>query len=98
MNPVHLMPLASVEEVLVAGIPIVIFMIPIIAILTHHQRKMAELIHGRPAEPLANNPEVTALRHEVYELKQLVQQQIISMDTMRAQTPPQEERLENRLG
>ncbi len=64
-------------------IPILIFLIPIIAILTAHQRKMAELIHGK--ENSQQNPEVAALRHEVYELKQLIHQQAIAIDNLTSQ-------------
>jgi hypothetical protein len=42
--------------------------IPIIAILTRHQRKMVELLHGRPHEDIVLN-ELASLRSEVSELK-----------------------------
>ena len=58
-------------------IPIIIFMIPIIAILTHHQRQMAEIVHRRGPQPA----DLELLRREVQELKQLVHQQAIAMDT-----------------
>lgn len=72
------MVLASIEDVIFAFIPIVVFMVPIIAILTHHQRKMAELIHRAP-QPLPS-PEVDSLRREVLELKELIHQQTIALD------------------
>lgn len=59
-------------------IPIIIFMIPIIAILTAHQRRMAEIVHSRKGEP----NEIAELRREVLELKQLIHQQAISIDNM----------------
>ncbi|HJP83707.1 MAG TPA: hypothetical protein VJ835_09405 [Fimbriimonadaceae bacterium] len=75
------MVLANIEEVIFAFIPIVVFMVPIIAILTHHQRKMAELIHRAPqALP---SPEVEALRREVQDLKALIHQQTIALDNAR---------------
>lgn len=59
-------------------VPMVIFMIPIVAILTKHQQRMAELIHGnRQGAP---NPEIDMLRHEVAELKSLVHQQTLVLD------------------
>ncbi|HEY0866217.1 MAG TPA: hypothetical protein VGE01_02495 [Fimbriimonas sp.] len=71
-------------------IPLVIFMIPIVAILTTHQRKMAELMHRNPSQQY--NPEIAALRQEVMELKQLIYQQSIAMDNLTAlqarSTPP----------
>lgn len=71
-------------------VSVIFFMIPIVAILTSHQRKMAEIIHGRH-EALANKDQtvqaltdsVNRLNAEVVELKQLVAQQIIASD----QTP-----------
>lgn len=79
-------------------IPIVAVMIPIIALLTAHQRKMAEIIHSNNP---AQNAEVDALRQEVRELRTLVNQQTISLDDMRrsqiAAAPPQTD-VQNRLG
>lgn len=80
------MPLAAIEDVAPFLIPIVIFMIPIVAILTHHQRKMAELLHGSRQNTLPN-PEIEMLRREVQELKQVVHQQTIAIDNIR-QLPP----------
>jgi hypothetical protein len=60
------------------------FSVPVIAILVHHQRKMAELIHRQHPASVAPSPEVEMLRREVAELKQLVQQQTIAMDDVRA--------------
>lgn len=80
------MPLAAIEDVLPLLIPIIIFMIPIVAILTNHQRKMAELLHGSRQNSLPS-PEVDALRREVQELKQIVHQQTIAIDNLR-QLPP----------
>jgi hypothetical protein len=61
-------------------VPILVFMIPIIAILTSHQRKMAEIYaHQAHVQP---NPEIAALRQEIQELKQLIHQQAIAMDNV----------------
>ena len=65
-------------------IPILIFMIPIIGILTNHQRKMAELMHNKAG----NAGDIEALRREIYELKQLVHQQAISIDNLLARQQP----------
>jgi hypothetical protein len=67
-------------EVLAISIPIFALMIPIVAILTSHQRKMAELVHGRGGSGVNPN-ELAALRAEVHELKGLVQSQMIALDT-----------------
>ncbi|CAN5474428.1 hypothetical protein BH11ARM2_BH11ARM2_14930 [soil metagenome] len=58
-------------------IPIMIFAIPIIAILSTHQRKMAEVLRSGHQDA-----SVDALRREVAELKILVHQQSISIDNL----------------
>jgi hypothetical protein len=88
-----LLPLVAFDLVPLAGmmIPLTIFMIPIIAILTSHQRKMAEIIHAQPQVPTA---EINALRQEVAELRQLVNQQAIALDGRQPiQSPPLAEQL-----
>lgn len=57
---------------------VVIFMIPIIAILTAHQRKMAELMH-RPAQ---QNPQSDQLAFEVQQMRQALAQQTIALDSL----------------
>lgn len=89
-------------EVLIplAGICLV-FGIPLIAILTHHQRKMAEMIHKRQQETVQNPAmlaEITALRQQVANLQDRVNQIAISADTTVTATPPPTDRLESRLG
>jgi hypothetical protein len=72
-------------------IPIIIFLIPIVAILTAHQQKMAQIMNNRPQLP---NPDVEALRQEIRELKQLIHQQAIAMDDLKLRqgvTTPQTE-------
>ncbi|MCE9557482.1 MAG: hypothetical protein K8R88_00880 [Armatimonadetes bacterium] len=63
--------------------------IPIIAILTAHQRKMAELMHSRGQEQ--NNPqlayELQMLRDEVRGLRDQVNQQALAVDSFRNATP-----------
>jgi len=60
-------------------VPITIFMIPIIAILTHHQQKMAEIIN-RNQRPAIPNEDIAALRQEIQALKEIVHQQAIALD------------------
>lgn len=81
------MVLAQFEDIFPFLIPLVIFMIPIVAILTSHQRKMAELLHGS-GQQLLPSPEIEALRREVLELKQIVHQQTIAIDSIRQLPPP----------
>ncbi|MFZ4508399.1 MAG: hypothetical protein ACOYON_11960 [Fimbriimonas sp.] len=67
-------------------IPVFALAIPIVAILTQHQRKMAEIMQGKkPTEDFAfgnRDAEVQALRQELYELKQLIHQQSIAIDNI----------------
>ncbi len=71
-------------------IPIIIFMIPIVAILTAHQRRMAEIMHqqrtpiGDPGQTYALGQELDTLRREVRELKNLVQLQSASIESLTA--------------
>ncbi len=73
-------------ESLAVLIPIVALIIPIVAILTKHQHKMAELIHGRQEESSNLNPllhEIRLLRSEVEMLKEGQNVQRIEMDDLR---------------
>ena len=81
-------------------IPICALMIPIVAVLTSHQRKMAEIIHSRPIRNVETDNEIAALRGEVFELKQLVHQQTIALDNMvnPRMTPPTSTTVQERLG
>lgn len=64
-------------------IPILIFSIPIIAILTAHQRKMAELFAQQ--NQIGNSPELAEVRRDLAELKSLVHQQSIAIDNLLTQ-------------
>ncbi|HRF60290.1 MAG TPA: hypothetical protein PLH94_10320 [Fimbriimonadaceae bacterium] len=90
--------LGDMIEVLALGIPLLALMIPIVAILTYHQRKMAEIIHLRQAEqPGASQEELERLRREVADLTQRLHAQAIELDTyqsqLRGNAPPIEQRL-----
>lgn len=69
-------------------IPIVailmVFGIPLVAILTHHQRKMAELIHAKrnDVNPLVMD-EVQRLRNEVAQLRTELHEATIALDDLR---------------
>jgi hypothetical protein len=82
-----LIPLAAV---------LLIFGTPIIAILTKHQRQMAELIHSRQSPAI--NPETQAIREELRELKQLVYQQSIAIDNLARPLPSKESEIQSRIG
>lgn len=65
------------EDILVLMIPITALMIPIVAILTQHQRRMAEIM--RQNHPQGHH-EIAELRREVGMLKEIVNQQALQMD------------------
>jgi len=71
-------------------VPILIFMIPIIAILTKHQQRMAELIHQNPQNNPQLNPqnsnqgsEIASLRYDVARLHETVSVLAISVDNLK---------------
>lgn len=68
---------------------VMIFGIPIAGILTNHQRKMAEIM--RQNQPSQTDPylanQILALRQEVKELKEIVHQQVLTLEG-RTMTPP----------
>lgn len=64
-----------------------VFGIPMVAILTHHQRKMAELIHRNQSSVTnATADEVARLREEVRQLRQELHQTAIALDDARRPT------------
>lgn len=69
-------------ETLGIMIPIVALLIPIVAILTRHQRSMAELIHGshHAQQNQAAAAEIQALRAEMASLRESVNMMIVNRD------------------
>ena len=63
--------------------------IPIVSMLLTHQRRMAELIHGKGSVDSGLSDRVQALESEVLSLREQLNRQIISSDTTKT--------LENRL-
>jgi len=59
-------------------IPIIALMIPIVWILTAHQRKMAEIMRQQHIQ--GNQGEIMQLRQDVQHIKEIVAQQAIQMD------------------
>lgn len=88
------------ENVAAIIVLIMLFGIPIAAILTSHQRKMAELIHGKGQAGEFNHQvlaELQSLRAEVNAMRSQLNEQAIIVDDLRPlarQTPPQ---IEQRL-
>lgn len=80
---------------------VIVFMIPIIAILTSHQQKMARILRETQGATDPHRDEIAALRQEVRELRDIVQRQVIAMDSMMSRSatpPPTPQRLEDRVG
>lgn len=66
------------EEIIGLSAVVLIFGTPMVAVLLRHQRRMAELIHARPAP----SADTEVLRNEIRELKALVHQQSIAIDRL----------------
>ena len=68
--------------------------IPIVAILVHHQRRMAEMLHQNHVQSLQPSAEAQAMRHELLELRKRLNEQTIELDDLCSklgarQTPPE---------
>lgn len=59
-------------------IPVTALLIPIVAIFSSHQQKMAQILHGA-----GDRREIDALREEVSELRRQLGQQALTVDDMR---------------
>jgi len=76
----------------------IFFMIPIVAILTSHQQKMAKIM--RQNADTSSNAQIEQMRVEMEALRQLVMQQTIAIDNLSSQqrahvpAPPVAERLQ----
>lgn len=78
-------------------IPIIALTVPIVAILTKHQQRMAELIHG--GQNQSNSYEVAQLREEVRRLSENVSHLTLLVDSRSEALPPAStEDIKNRIG
>lgn len=68
---------ANIEDIMGIGVAVLAMMIPIVAILTHHQQKMTAIINGSQFRN-----EVEALRAEVQQLRDLVSHQATQLDRL----------------
>ena len=90
------MPLIAIIPLM---IPIIALTIPIVAILTGHQRRMAELMYrnggpGTPGDPRLLY-EMECLRRELSDVKNLLNQQAIAIDNLAPRLPSPAARAEN---
>ena len=92
----NLLPLADFDMtgMMALMIPIIALIIPIVVILTNHQRKMAEIIHQSRQLPTG---EFDAIRQELREMRMLMNQHTIALDDMRSK-PAMQNDVQQRLG
>ena len=93
------MPLASFADDMIPIIAIlVVFGIPIIAILTTHQRKMTELIHRnnpQTVDPLVQQ-QLANMQAQIADMRSMLQEHIINNDRS-VNAPPPRDSIEHRL-
>ena len=87
------------EEMVVVVMAMLFFGVPIIAILTHHQRKMAELIHKnhQPEMLPAVAEEINRLRSELQHMRTELNSTRIELDDLRTQRPSAQRSVEERV-
>lgn len=98
MEILQLFPLAALEDILGIAIGgLIVAGIPIVAIFTAHQRKMAEIVRQQPQVDGRVAQQIDLLQAQINELKALVQEHIIRTDgpvgLATAQPPSIEDRL-----
>jgi hypothetical protein len=91
-------PLAAAEDMFIA-IPAILMMfgIPIVAILTSHQRKMAEIMRQQPQADNRLQQQLDSIQLQLNDLRGMVQDHIIRTDQPVASVPPPHPSIENRL-
>jgi len=73
----------GIEGVMALSLPILALLIPIIAVMTKHQQKMAEIIHGGSQ----TRAELDAVQAEVHQLRAMVQHQAQALNELRGLQP-----------
>ena len=80
---------------------LVVFSVPIIAILTAHQRKMAELMRSQPQHDLRAQQQIDLMQAQINDLRNQLHEHIVRTDappmTARPQSPPPVTEIEQRL-
>ena len=78
-NPENFIPLIAI---------VMMFGIPIVAILTTHQRKMAEMIHGNRQQ--SPNQELAPIYHELKNLRDSVNSLALNVDSLKTEIRSQQ--------
>ena len=77
------LPFANVEDLIgIGGSMFIVLAIPIVAILTSHQRKMAELIHRNQAtqvDPMVQQ-QLANMQAQISDMRSMLQEHIINND------------------
>ncbi len=90
------LPLASFEDVFFPCLAVfAVLMLPVIFIMTRHQQRMTELM-GRQPSQLPDQNEVSELKHEVQQLRQVVATLSDSVGHLH-EKPSQEDQIEARI-
>jgi uncharacterized protein YlxW (UPF0749 family) len=65
-------------------VPMFLFLIPIVVILTRHQQKMTELMHrGSLPQPHQTNGDLQSIQYDVQQLKSMVSTLAMSVDSLK---------------
>ena len=90
------MSLTSAQDTIgIIGVVIVAFSVPIIAILTRHQRHMAEILHRNQSQNDNDqlHQQMAAMQAQITDLRMMVQEHIINNDQSSMTTASVEQRL-----
>ena len=90
------MSLTSAQDTIgIIGVVIVAFSVPIIAILTRHQRHMAEILHRNQSQNDNDqlHQQMAAMQAQITDLRMMVQEHIINNDQSSMTTGSVEQRL-----
>ena len=95
-DPTLFLAAADGELVMIVILGGLMLMVPIVAILTHHQRKMAEILHKKPGSEVlpALVEELRQLRQEVNSMRTEINANTIAVDDVRNQALPSGSRQE----
>ncbi|MBS1714352.1 MAG: hypothetical protein JST30_08445 [Armatimonadetes bacterium] len=80
---------------------VAVFSIPIVAILTSHQRKMAELVRSQPQQDVRSRQQLDMMQAQINDLRNQLHEHIVRTDgpplSAAPQAPPPVSDIEQRL-